>query len=1175
MKLDEFIVENKILETRTPDQILLELNVINTKDIDRYLNDIASNLQDKNLVKWFIDRGKKFLINSEENNVVVTQFSTTAEPWMKKAQKRGDTLYRFQPMTELRVSLDHVVDYINALTSTVTGAKQADQQTQSRAVKALKGLQNSSLPQVMAASVAWTDSLNKRDEKKKELTSSEEEGLEFVMKFDDLTWVKLTQQGCLNREGQVMQHCVGKLPSYWENVKDGNSVIYSLRDPQNNPHATVEVTRGELVQVKGKQNSPPIEKYQPATIKLLNTLNVPPTTGGMNDIKRMNFMFNEVNNKYGTIKDVGYKTYDKNNIEVYQMEQEKDIYTRPYVYFNNKPMTFIGEYREALKFTEHIEDFATASVPGADKKADIIDSYRLSLYKMAKFLSNLQYGSDFIRLESELRDFIVTLDTNDIITLAEDKYDQLVSVTKGSNLYELYYVGQAKPSSWDTDQSDSYIVLQNKELIRGQIYLSKTEDGRDVLGVSGRRNSRTGTVADEIVFNEYFKKQKTKNKPLVNIDDLTNHPQTMEIISRANLGEQVKPTYKNEFFEFTETVGVSDGKPCKRIHLYMKRGIPNLLTVKVSGYDGKPGQGEWDQIHKEHDEIREFTRDHVVIDSKEIRDAFCEIVNKADLLQFYTSYETLDRLDDVGIYYNNESDKLTTDTNDIGAQFSDEQENGFRATKTQKTLKMFYNDNLIIDCKLYMGNTIGEWDVQDQLSVFQNSQKIADVLNFYNLRRGHPSDSQMSSTDTNKNIAASGISYTKNEEWRGMKQGPKSADELTKDDNVKEQYSNKDWEIFKFKDNWLLKEKNSSNMIATLMTKGRMVSGDENRKSKETNVVTIDFNKTSREDISKAIDAAQFISFDNISVMIDQDNPNMFLRRQGQYVKKHDDLVVIFKDELYKKGLYISSDSFVESDREDPKTISKGPGGTWVQEEYSPCDFSIRYVLNDISATRESSSWDYEDKLKDNDKFINKHLGRRTYISPNTEGYTLYLKGKPVLRVKMAWVGDAFLFYRLYDYDPNSLQQYKINALNTKEELDEFMPQIQRLYNSVKVLPLSKQLKELGYYNNKGQLANLQDDPKLKGFMDGLITYEDGTQWVSQEMSYYSNNFARRRDHHRKAPHWILKRPDDKGELKEIIAVDIGQGGIEEIQIAKSVRNRIGVYMPFLNDLVDINDKVY
>jgi len=136
MKLNEFIVENKILETRTPDQILLELNVINTKDIDRYLNDIASNLHDKNLVKWFIDRGKKFLINSEENNVVVTQFSTTAEPWMKKAQKRGDTLYRFQPMAELRVSLDHVVDYINALTDTVTGAKQADQQTQSRAVKA-------------------------------------------------------------------------------------------------------------------------------------------------------------------------------------------------------------------------------------------------------------------------------------------------------------------------------------------------------------------------------------------------------------------------------------------------------------------------------------------------------------------------------------------------------------------------------------------------------------------------------------------------------------------------------------------------------------------------------------------------------------------------------------------------------------------------------------------------------------------------------------------------------------------------------------------------------------------------------------------------------------------------------------------------------------------------------
>jgi len=83
----------------------------------------------------------------------------------------------------------------------------------------------------------------------------------------------------LSVEGNLMGHCVG---SYCESVYSGASEIYSLRDPQNQPHATIEVEGGErdtnyepprprkrkkndrwnVVQIQGKQNQEPIPEYK-------------------------------------------------------------------------------------------------------------------------------------------------------------------------------------------------------------------------------------------------------------------------------------------------------------------------------------------------------------------------------------------------------------------------------------------------------------------------------------------------------------------------------------------------------------------------------------------------------------------------------------------------------------------------------------------------------------------------------------------------------------------------------------------------------------------------------------------------------------------------------------------------------------------------------------------------
>jgi len=106
----------------------------------------------------------------------------------------------------------------------------------------------------------------------------QEKNVVFTLK-NGWTIQKVQTENDLKVEGNLMGHCVG---SYCESVYSGASEIYSLRDPQNTPHATIEVEGGErdtnyepprprqrrkndrwnVVQIQGKQNQEPIPEYK-------------------------------------------------------------------------------------------------------------------------------------------------------------------------------------------------------------------------------------------------------------------------------------------------------------------------------------------------------------------------------------------------------------------------------------------------------------------------------------------------------------------------------------------------------------------------------------------------------------------------------------------------------------------------------------------------------------------------------------------------------------------------------------------------------------------------------------------------------------------------------------------------------------------------------------------------
>lgn len=93
--------------------------------------------------------------------------------------------------------------------------------------------------------------------------------IEIYMEFDDGSRiVKLLSKKSLQREGNLMSHCLGGYE-----IRQGFD-IFSLRDKSNNPHATFEVAKDqeEFLQIKGKGNGEIHPKYIDRVLSFLKKI---------------------------------------------------------------------------------------------------------------------------------------------------------------------------------------------------------------------------------------------------------------------------------------------------------------------------------------------------------------------------------------------------------------------------------------------------------------------------------------------------------------------------------------------------------------------------------------------------------------------------------------------------------------------------------------------------------------------------------------------------------------------------------------------------------------------------------------------------------------------------------------------------------------------------------------
>lgn len=205
---------------------------------------------------WIMGAARKHLVRSLPTEPV-EELSDDAPDWAKAALARGEKLERALVGPELAQRLEHMIDWLMA-----EPPRQISKLSWEQAEKQL---------------AAWDESLAKKA-RLEEDPAGVAPLAESPSMGEGWRWVKVISPAALEREGALMSHCVG---SYARRVEEGQCQIVSLRDPQNKPRLTVELSTEEAVdgraslairQVRGRANRPPEPDEAPALIEMTQAL---------------------------------------------------------------------------------------------------------------------------------------------------------------------------------------------------------------------------------------------------------------------------------------------------------------------------------------------------------------------------------------------------------------------------------------------------------------------------------------------------------------------------------------------------------------------------------------------------------------------------------------------------------------------------------------------------------------------------------------------------------------------------------------------------------------------------------------------------------------------------------------------------------------------------------------
>jgi hypothetical protein len=243
------------------------MNVLNVADIERELRRYAARCVHEPASRWVMSVARNHIISKlpekdvnanyrlltdderfEKEDSAYKYFPAASLPaWAVSSLAAGQLIYWFDPIQVRRRNLwqclDIIVIWFNSLKPTDTR---------------LRRLDRIAFPVAVDASILWYKDVSEN------VWNYVTDKPVTIFRYDDhISWVKLVSTLQFEREGRLMNHCIGN-GTYFNRFRTAeNYDYYSLRDLHNKPHVTLEVHDGGIIQCKGKNNNRPSAEYQP------------------------------------------------------------------------------------------------------------------------------------------------------------------------------------------------------------------------------------------------------------------------------------------------------------------------------------------------------------------------------------------------------------------------------------------------------------------------------------------------------------------------------------------------------------------------------------------------------------------------------------------------------------------------------------------------------------------------------------------------------------------------------------------------------------------------------------------------------------------------------------------------------------------------------------------------
>ena len=287
----------------------MSVNLLNDKELNDYLIDLVwgehgmpiildgqsqENMMDANyieqnkdtivrsiLTQYMKHRIRAYLTESEDYPFL-TPVSKRADlpDWATRALDAGQKVYSFDAanMTgQMRHDLTTIRDFLYSaaesyVDKTVIAIKENIQKDKKKLPKVrLDYLKTSNeyntFEKTLAQAEKWHEhmaQLAAKKEKNEQMYKASLAGTQFIMDLPNgMRAYQLMTPQALDFESEYMGHCVGR-GGYDKDVTNGSVKIYSIRDNNGEPHATLEVRGQNVFQCKGKGNKTPVQRYIPA-----------------------------------------------------------------------------------------------------------------------------------------------------------------------------------------------------------------------------------------------------------------------------------------------------------------------------------------------------------------------------------------------------------------------------------------------------------------------------------------------------------------------------------------------------------------------------------------------------------------------------------------------------------------------------------------------------------------------------------------------------------------------------------------------------------------------------------------------------------------------------------------------------------------------------------------------